>query len=484
MLKMTLIERIDSAEKRSEVVLETNNHEQVMTAIVGLFAFFGVTIPQDALIPHGETIRGKFAEMAKLDQVEAKDVTWMTQAKEEIQESLKEAARNIQAVNQPAGWPPSIQETIEATVKEIEDQGGVVTSIKIEDGRRQADLDGRMTYSMAEKLGPLLGALQGGVETAATAAAEERGITVPGDENPLHQPEIEVPGIKVEPTAAEPDPAETKEDINAPVEGMYWPFAKYRDGTSYWKCRYYCPCGHKANHYIEDGQKMVKCFECKEKLAVRPADDYEQKRLQTKYMATQPFKQEEEVQEPEGCHCGIGNWESLSCPKHGLDKQAADHIAEKSKMVQEQDHSVETTEMIQEEETGDHIEDNLGMITQEVQTPMVTIQIGTTTKGKQNEQPPEGSGWKLRKCQTMHKCDDCGEQIKFAKMDGAKHDEYYQKGSSRKRFCPDCFKDKILPRLCVQCHQEKELLMLDDSQGICDDCAQHMSDMAPGGDQE
>jgi hypothetical protein len=32
---------------------------------------------------------------------------------------------------------------------------------------------------------------------------------------------------------------------------------------------------------------------------------------------------------------------------------------------------------------------------------------------------------------------------------------------------------------CVNCKEEKDLLPLDDDQGICDDCAQVMNDLAP-----
>ncbi|MBM7592210.1 hypothetical protein [Brevibacillus fulvus] len=102
------------------------------------------------------------------------------------------------------------------------------------------------------------------------------GITAP-DDAPKEQP-------------AEGVVESSKEDINEAVEGR-WPYSKYRDGKEYFKCRYYCRCGHKANHYIEEDRKTVSCFQCKTTLGVREATEYEQQKLQTRFMATEPVEQ-------------------------------------------------------------------------------------------------------------------------------------------------------------------------------------------------
>ena len=94
------------------------------------------------------------------------------------------------------------------------------------------------------------------------------------------------------------EPKSEKEDINADVEGR-WPYSKYRDGKEYFKCRYYCQCGHKANHYIEEDVKTVSCFKCKATLAVREANEYEQQKLQTRFMATEKVEKSERRNEPE-----------------------------------------------------------------------------------------------------------------------------------------------------------------------------------------
>lgn len=88
-----------------------------------------------------------------------------------------------------------------------------------------------------------------------------------------------------------------KEDINEPIEGR-WPYSKYRDEKEYFKCRYYCPCGHKANHYIEEGRESVSCFSCKTELKVRDANEYEQQKLQTRFMAVDAVKQIQVEQAP------------------------------------------------------------------------------------------------------------------------------------------------------------------------------------------
>ncbi|USG64017.1 hypothetical protein NDK47_17865 [Brevibacillus ruminantium] len=110
------------------------------------------------------------------------------------------------------------------------------------------------------------------------------GITAP-DDAPKEQP-------------AEGVVESSKEDINEAVEGR-WPYSKYRDGKEYFKCRYYCRCGHKANHYIEEDRKTVSCFDCKTTLAVREANEYEQQKLQTRFMATELVEQVEPSDEPE-----------------------------------------------------------------------------------------------------------------------------------------------------------------------------------------
>lgn len=89
-----------------------------------------------------------------------------------------------------------------------------------------------------------------------------------------------------------------KDDINAAVEGR-WPYSKYRDEKEYFKCRYYCPCGHKANHYIEEDRKTVSCFQCKTTLGVREATEYEQQKLQTRFMATEPVERFEVISNPQ-----------------------------------------------------------------------------------------------------------------------------------------------------------------------------------------
>lgn len=87
-----------------------------------------------------------------------------------------------------------------------------------------------------------------------------------------------------------------KEDINEPIEGR-WPYSKYRDEKEYFKCRYYCPCGHKANHYVEENRKTVSCFSCKTDLLVREANEYEQQKLQTRFMATEAEQQSGQLSE-------------------------------------------------------------------------------------------------------------------------------------------------------------------------------------------
>ena len=46
------------------------------------------------------------------------------------------------------------------------------------------------------------------------------------------------------------------------------------------------------------------------------------------------------------------------------------------------------------------------------------------------------SEWKKRKTRSMVECDNCKALICWGKINGAKYDEYWQKG--RKRLCPDC----------------------------------------------
>jgi len=48
------------------------------------------------------------------------------------------------------------------------------------------------------------------------------------------------------------------------------------------------------------------------------------------------------------------------------------------------------------------------------------------------------SEWKKRKTRSMVECDNCKALICWGKINGAKYDEYWQKG--RKRLCPDCHK--------------------------------------------
>lgn len=46
--------------------------------------------------------------------------------------------------------------------------------------------------------------------------------------------------------------------------------------------------------------------------------------------------------------------------------------------------------------------------------------------------------WIKRKTRTMVECDACKALICWNKMNGAKFDEYWQKGNG-KRLCPDCY---------------------------------------------
>lgn len=78
-------------------------------------------------------------------------------------------------------------------------------------------------------------------------------------------------------------------------------------------------------------------------------------------------------------------------------------------------------------------------------------------------------GWVKRKTKNAITCADCGTSIVWEKMWGAKFDEYYQKGKSGKRICPDCYQLKnapvginppVLPKekvtlivVCPRCHE-------------------------------
>lgn len=55
------------------------------------------------------------------------------------------------------------------------------------------------------------------------------------------------------------------------------------------------------------------------------------------------------------------------------------------------------------------------------------------------------SEWIKRKTRTMVECDKCKALICWNKMNGAKYDEYWQKGNG-KILCPDCFR-----KLCDWC---------------------------------
>lgn len=80
------------------------------------------------------------------------------------------------------------------------------------------------------------------------------------------------------------------------------------------------------------------------------------------------------------------------------------------------------------------------------------------------------SGWVKRKTKNAVTCADCGTSIVWEKMWDAKFDEFYQKGKSGKRICPDCYqlltlvdhlKASTLPKekvtLIVVCPACKEL---------------------------
>lgn len=61
-------------------------------------------------------------------------------------------------------------------------------------------------------------------------------------------------------------------------------------------------------------------------------------------------------------------------------------------------------------------------------------QVFITSKVRSNTM----AEWIKRKTRTMVECDACKALICWNKMNGAKFDEYWQKGNG-KRLCPDCY---------------------------------------------
>lgn len=67
------------------------------------------------------------------------------------------------------------------------------------------------------------------------------------------------------------------------------------------------------------------------------------------------------------------------------------------------------------------------------------------------------SEWVKRKTRSMVECDDCKTLICWGKMNGAKYDEYWQKGNG-KRLCPECFEQMLIRNgICPECHSPRLL---------------------------
>lgn len=61
------------------------------------------------------------------------------------------------------------------------------------------------------------------------------------------------------------------ENKNEDVPEHFVTGIKVRDGKPLYKLRYWCKCGGKGNHYVPQDTNYVKCFDCKNRLAVEPA---------------------------------------------------------------------------------------------------------------------------------------------------------------------------------------------------------------------
>lgn len=88
-----------------------------------------------------------------------------------------------------------------------------------------------------------------------------RKLPILGQENRISIPIAEM--AKITPLSNE-----TKEE-----EPEYWRtgIKEDEDGTKRYKCRYWCSCGEKGNHYIPLDTEVVSCHACEGRMAVETA---------------------------------------------------------------------------------------------------------------------------------------------------------------------------------------------------------------------